>query len=82
MSELIVLEVEPEIVAKLKKRADEHCRSIEEEHHQILRDALLGNSAIAPALTFESYLRKMPDVGTDAEFAQIVGSIRDIVLSE
>ena len=35
MLDLIVREVEPEIIAKLKERAKEHCRSIEEEHLQI-----------------------------------------------
>ena len=48
MLELIVREVEPEIVAKLKERAKEHCRSIEEEHRQMLADtrpAKLSSSA-------------------------------------
>ena len=82
MTELIVREVEPELVAKLKERADEHCRSVEEEHRQILRDALLENKKVTPTSTFEAYLRMMPDVGTDGDFARIEGSIRDISLSE
>ena len=82
MSELIVREIEPELVAKLKERANEHCRSVEDEHRQILRDALFENNAVTPASSFESYLQAMPDVGTDADFARVEGSIRDIVLSE
>ena len=69
MLELIVREVEPEIVAKLKERAKEHCRSIEEEHRQILREVLLEKREIRPAKTFEDYLRSMPDVGLDTDFA-------------
>jgi hypothetical protein len=30
----------------------------------------------------EAYLRKMPDVGTDADFSRIEGSIRDVNLAE
>jgi len=82
MAELTVREIEPDLVAKLKERADEHSRSVEEEHREILRDALLGNEKATPPLTYEAYLRTMPDVGTDADFARIGGSIRDINLSE
>jgi hypothetical protein len=34
------------------------------------------------AMTFEAYLRTMPDVGTDADFSRIAGSLRDIDLAE
>ncbi len=53
MTELTVREVEPELVAKLKERADEHCRSVEDEHRQILRDALLKDLKATPSTTFE-----------------------------
>lgn len=33
-------------------------------------------------ITFESYLRSMPDVGTDADFSRIEGSIRDVDLAD
>jgi plasmid stability protein len=82
MPELTLREIEPELVAKLMERAAEHCRSVEEEHRAILRDALLGNEKSMPPLTFEAYLRTMPYVGTDADFARSEGSIRDINLSE
>jgi hypothetical protein len=38
-----------------------------------------GDSA---TITFESYLRSMPDVGTDADFSRIEGTIRDIDLAD
>ncbi len=82
MAELIVHEVEPAIVTRLKQRADKHRRSIEDEHKAILRDVLLGTDLAASPLTFEQYLREMPDVGTDADFSRIEGSIRDVSLAD
>ena len=38
MAELTIRQVEAEILAKLKERADEHCRSVEEEHRQMLTE--------------------------------------------
>jgi hypothetical protein len=40
MVELVVRDLDPALVAKLKQRADMHCRSVEEEHEAILRDVL------------------------------------------
>ena len=82
MAELLVRDVEPAILARLKKRADEHRRSVEDEHRAILRDVLLAGEHESPAMTFEAYLREMPDVGTDADFSRIEGSIRDVNLAE
>jgi antitoxin FitA len=82
MAELLVRDVEPAIVTKLKQRAEQHRRSIEDEHRAILRDVLLTGDQETPGLTFEAYLRKMPDVGTDADFSRIGGSLRDVNLSE
>ncbi|ETX00701.1 MAG: hypothetical protein ETSY2_38605 [Candidatus Entotheonella gemina] len=77
MAELTVRDIEPEIVEKLQKRAERHGRSVEEEHRAILRDALVENRGETPTMTFEAYLRTMPDVGTDADFSRIEGLIRD-----
>jgi plasmid stability protein len=82
MAELIVREVDPAIVAKLQERAEKHRRSVEEEHRAILRDVLLSGELESPAMTFEQYLRAMPDVGVDADFARIEGSIRDVDLAD
>ncbi|ETW97010.1 MAG: hypothetical protein ETSY1_24335 [Candidatus Entotheonella factor] len=82
MAELTVREIEPAIVVKLQERANRHGRSLEEEHRAILREALLEKGSATPAMTFEAYLRTMPDVGTDADFSRIEGSIRDIDLTD
>ena len=82
MAELKVREIEPAIIAKLKERAKMHGRSVEEEHRAILRDTLLEDRGEIPTMTFEAYLRTMPHVGTDADFARIEGSIRDIDLTD
>jgi plasmid stability protein len=82
MAELLVRDVEPAILARLKQRADEHRRSVEDEHRAILREVLLAGDEETPAMTFEAYLRKMPDVGTDGDFSRIEGSIRDVNLAE
>jgi len=79
---LTIREIEPTIVEKLKERALEHGRSVEEEHRMILREKLLGASESPPVMTFEAYLRTMPDVGTDGDFARIEGAIRDIALGD
>jgi plasmid stability protein len=82
MAELTIREVEPAIVARLQERAEMHRRSIEEEHKAILRLALLGSNEQSPRVTFEEYLRMMPDVGTDEDFSRIQGTIRDVDLTK
>jgi plasmid stability protein len=81
MAELIVREVELSIVARLKQRAEKHHRSVEEEHRAILRDTLLGDSEAVPPMTFEAYLRTVPDVEMDVDVSRIEGSIRDVDLA-
>ena len=73
MAQLIVRKLDPEIVAKLKERAGRRGRSAEEEHRAILREALMGQDASEPKLTFEEYLRTMPDVGNDEGGADRTG---------
>ncbi len=81
MAELTIREVEPEVLAKLEERAQMHRRSVEEEHKAILREALLSGNGRSAQMSFEQYLRTMPNVGTDADFDRIEGSIRDIDLA-
>ena len=69
MAQLIVRKLEPEVVARLRERAGRKGRSVEEEHRAILREALLGE-ADPPQMSFEQYLREMPDVGDDEDFAR------------
>jgi plasmid stability protein len=82
MAELTIREVEPAIVAKLQERAEMHRRSIEEEHKSILEIALLGGDDQSSQVSFEEYLRMMPDVGTDEDFSRIHGAIRDVDLTK
>jgi antitoxin FitA len=82
MAELVLRQVEPAIIEKLKVRADKHSRSVEDEHREILRQALAVGDQDASTMTFEEYLRKMPDVGTDTDFSRIEGSFRDVSLAE
>ena len=73
MAQLIVGKLEPEVVARLEERASRKGRSAEEEHRAILREALLGTEAESE-MSFEQYLRVMPDVGDDEDFARIEAS--------
>ena len=82
MVELIVRQVEPEIIAKLKERADQHCHSVEDELRQILKDAPLSKTSVPLMTSFEEYLHSMPNVGIDDDFSRIEGSIRDVDLTQ
>jgi len=61
VAQLIVRNLDEDLVQRLKRRAAAHGRSAEEEHRQLLRQALrpegLGEALLA-----------MPDVGADADF--------------
>jgi plasmid stability protein len=62
--DLIVRNVEPDIVQALKIAAAAHGRSMEAEHREILRTALLQ----PPRRTFAEVLARMPRVGRDEDF--------------
>ena len=81
MAELTIRGVEPEIVQQLTKLAEQHQRSVEEEHKAILRKALIEANSQA-SMTFESFLASIPDVGCDMDFSRAQGAIRDVELSE
>ena len=65
MAQLLVRDIESDVVHELKIRAARHGRSAEEEHRQILRQALRGHG---PAKPFKELLLEMPDAGEDREF--------------
>jgi len=67
MGQLIVRHLEDEIVQALEERAARHGRSVEAEHREILRQALLG----APAEDPKAVLFDMPDVGEDSDFEHL-----------
>ena len=47
---------------------------------QFLEECLTELDQEPSPITLEAYLRKMPDVGTDVDFARIAGSLRDVNL--
>lgn len=65
MAQLLVRNLEDEVVRELKLRAARHGRSAEEEHREILRDALKPHP---PGVPLKTVLLQMPDVGEDGDF--------------
>ena len=65
MAQLIVRNLEEEVIAALKQRAVRHGRSAEEEHRQILRQALRPRAARS---SLKELLSEMPNVGEDRDF--------------
>jgi plasmid stability protein len=77
MPQLIVRQIENQVVKKLKARAGLHGVSMEEEHRQILREALLGKAS--KRRSFKEYLLKIP-LGSDNLFARIQDRGRKVEL--
>lgn len=65
MAQLLVRQIESDVVRELKLRAARHGRSAEEEHRQILREAL---SPQGSARSLKKFLLEMPDIGEDRDF--------------
>lgn len=65
MAQLIVRNLDDSLVARLKRRAADHRRSMEAEHREILRDALLTRGR---RRSLKQHLLEMPDVGRDEDF--------------
>ena len=63
------------MVDALKRRAVEHGNSAEEEHRQILREALLGPEK----KSFAQVLATIPNVGNDEDFERVDDSKGDDV---
>jgi antitoxin FitA len=66
VAQLIVRNLDESIVQALKERAAKHNRSAEQEHREILKNALLGPKKRSLA----AVLAAMPNVGEDADFAR------------
>ena len=64
----MVRNLDPEIVTALKSRAVRRGRSMEAEHREILREALRPGRG---RTSFKEWLLRMPDVGTDKDFARV-----------
>lgn len=65
VAQLLVRDIEGDVVRELKIRAAQHGRSAEEEHRQILREALRPGGS---AESLKDLLLDMPDVGEDQDF--------------
>jgi plasmid stability protein len=76
MSQLVVRNLPPELVVRLKRRAAEHGVSAEAEHRQILKEALLGKATPSA----KAVLAEMPDVGDDRDFARSASKRRRVEL--
>ena len=77
MAQLIVRNLESELIHRLKLRAAQHGRSMEAEHREILRQALLAPEA---GVTLKALLLAMPPVGDDADFARLPDQGREVEL--
>jgi plasmid stability protein len=65
LAQLLVRDIESDVVRELKVRAAQHGHSAEEEHRQILREALRPKG---PAKSLKEILLEMPDVGGNQDF--------------
>lgn len=77
MAQLLVRDIETEVVSELKVRAARHGRSAEEEHRQILREAL---SSKGPTQSLKEMLLSMPDAGEDRDFERLEDHGRPVEL--
>jgi antitoxin FitA len=66
MAQLIVRNLEEQIVKRLRRRAAESGLSVEAEHREILREALIGKRS----RSLKEYLLDMPNAGSDKDFAR------------
>jgi plasmid stability protein len=67
LAQLIVRNLDDEIVKRLRRRAAEQGRSVEAEHREILREALLSKRS---RRSLKDHLLNMPNVGSDRDFAR------------
>lgn len=65
MAQLLVRDIESDVVRELNVRAARHGHSAEEEHRQILRQAL-GQPEVP--LSLKKLLLEFPEVGEDRDF--------------
>ncbi len=77
MAQLIVRNIEEELVRELKIRAARKGQSAEEEHRQILRQALRPDHSVS---SFKEILSEMPDAGDDRDFERIQDRGRAVAL--
>ena len=77
MAQLIVRNINDSVAQSLKKRAKAHGVSAEEEHRQILREALEQDCEYR---SFKEFLLDIPAVGEDSDFERMPQPIREVEL--
>jgi antitoxin FitA len=77
MAQLLVRDIESDVVRELKVRAARHGHSAEEEHRQILREAL---GSKGPGQSLKEMLLAMPDAGEDRDFERPIDRGRPVEL--
>jgi plasmid stability protein len=77
MAQLIVRNLEDDIVKRLRRRAAESGRSVEAEHREILRDALLKSRS---RKSLKQHLLEMPNAGRDEDLARKQDKARKVRL--
>jgi len=65
MPQLIVRNLDPRLVAELRKRAAANGRSVEAEHRELLRQVLQPSKRNT---SLKDLVRQMPAVGEDVDF--------------
>ncbi len=78
MAQLLVRDIEPAVVKKLRSSAAAQGVSVEEAHRRLLRSALVGNRP-DPRRNFVEYLRSVPQ-GEDVSFSRATDLPRQIAL--
>jgi plasmid stability protein len=68
MAQLIVRNLEPTVVRKLKLRAAKEGVSMEEALRRILRSSVQGKMREPRKMSLWEYLQTMPNVGKDSDF--------------
>ena len=76
-AQLIVRNLDPRIVAALRTRAARSGRSMEAEHRELLKLSLQPSRR---RTSFKEWLGRMPDVGTDRDFARARSKGRPVKL--
>lgn len=77
MAQLIVRNLDPDLVAELRRRAAQNGRSMEAEHRELLRSVLKPGRKRTP---LKALLLRMPAIGEDADFARDRGRSRAVRL--
>lgn len=78
MSQLLVRDLEPAVVRKLRRQAAAQGISVEEAHRRLLRSALLGDQP-HPQRDFLAYLQSIPR-GEAIEFPRFTDQPRSVEL--